>query len=54
MKTRSSVLSYDDVRAVSPALEHYTKGSLLGGPWKRPEISPRDRSMRNPAVTCDG
>jgi hypothetical protein len=23
---RPSVLSYDDVRAVSPALEHYTKG----------------------------
>ena len=32
-----SVLSYDDVRAVSPALEHYTKGPLLNGLWKRPE-----------------
>ncbi|HTU47768.1 MAG TPA: carboxymuconolactone decarboxylase family protein [Bryobacteraceae bacterium] len=35
----------DDVRAVSPALEHYTKGPLLNGLWKRPELSPRDRSM---------
>jgi 4-carboxymuconolactone decarboxylase len=39
------VLSYDDVRAVSPALEHYTKGPLLDGLWKRPELSPRDRSI---------
>lgn len=40
-----SVLSYDDLRAVSPALEHYTKGPLLDGLWKRPELSPRDRSV---------
>jgi 4-carboxymuconolactone decarboxylase len=40
-----SVLSYEDVRAVSPALEHYTKGPLLGGLWKRPELSLRDRSV---------
>jgi 4-carboxymuconolactone decarboxylase len=40
-----SVLTYDDVRAVSPALEHYTKGPLLAGLWKRPELSPRDRSV---------
>ena len=43
--TRSSVLSYEDVSAVSPALEHYTKGPLLDGLWKRPELSPRDRSV---------
>ena len=43
--TLPSVLSYDDVRAVSPALEHYTKGPLLDGLWKRPEMSPRDRSI---------
>jgi 4-carboxymuconolactone decarboxylase len=42
---RPSVFSYDDVRAVSPALEHYTKGPLLDGLWKRPELSPRDRSI---------
>jgi 4-carboxymuconolactone decarboxylase len=39
------VLGYDEVRAVSPALEHYTKGPLLDGLWKRPEMSPRDRSI---------
>jgi 4-carboxymuconolactone decarboxylase len=33
------------VRAVSPALEHYTKGALLDGLWKRSELSPRDRSV---------
>jgi 4-carboxymuconolactone decarboxylase len=37
--------SYADVRAVSPALEHYTKASLLGDVWKRPGLSPRDRSL---------
>lgn len=40
-----SVLTYDDVRAVSPALEHYTKGALLDGLWQRPELSPRDGSI---------
>ena len=40
-----SVLSYDDVRSVSPALEQYTKGPLLDGVWKRPELSARDRSV---------
>jgi len=40
-----SVLTYDDVRAVSPALEYYTKGPLLDSLWKRPDLSPRDRSV---------
>ena len=40
-----SALTYDDVRAVSPALEHYSKGPLLDGVWKRPRLSPRDRSI---------
>jgi 4-carboxymuconolactone decarboxylase len=44
-QTLPSVLSYDDVRAVSPALEHYTKGPLLDGLWRRPELSARDRSV---------
>ena len=43
--TLPSVLTYDDVRAVSPALEYYTKGMLLDGLWKRPDLSPRDRSV---------
>jgi len=43
--TLPAMLSYDEVRAVSPALEHYTKGPLLDGVWMRPELSPRDRSV---------
>ncbi|HET7105036.1 MAG TPA: carboxymuconolactone decarboxylase family protein [Terracidiphilus sp.] len=39
------ILSYDEVRSVSPALEEYTKGPLMNGLWKRPELSPRDRSF---------
>ena len=38
-------LTCDDVRSVSPTLEHYTKGALLDGVWKRKELSPRDRSV---------
>src|SRR5258708_29937723 len=40
-----SVLTYDDVRAVSPALEYYTKGLLLHILWKRHDLSQRDRSV---------
>lgn len=40
-----SVLSMSDVKAVSPALARYTEGPLLNGLWKRPELSPRDRSV---------
>jgi 4-carboxymuconolactone decarboxylase len=35
----------DDVRIVAPALEKYTLGLLLGEVWRRPELSPRDRSI---------
>jgi 4-carboxymuconolactone decarboxylase len=35
----------DDMNQVSPALETYTQGLLLGGLWKRPDLSPRDRSI---------
>jgi 4-carboxymuconolactone decarboxylase len=40
-----SLLTYNELRAVSPALEHYRKGPLLDGLWKRPELSRRDRSV---------
>jgi hypothetical protein len=40
-----AVLTDDDINAVSPALAHYTEGALLNGLWKRPELSPRDRSV---------
>jgi 4-carboxymuconolactone decarboxylase len=35
----------EDVRAVSPALEQYTQSRLRGDLWKRPDLSPRDRSI---------
>ncbi len=35
----------DDARAISPALERYTRDRLLGELWKRPDLSPRDRSI---------
>jgi 4-carboxymuconolactone decarboxylase len=41
----SSVSAFDGIRAVSPALEHYTADVLLGNLWKRPHLSPRDRSI---------
>jgi hypothetical protein len=34
-----SGLTYDDVRAVSPALEHYTKGAPLSGAGNRRQQS---------------
>lgn len=30
---------------VAPALERYRQGFLLGDLWKRPDLSPRDRSI---------
>jgi 4-carboxymuconolactone decarboxylase len=38
-------LTYDDVRAVAPGLEAYTRDRLLGDVWKRPGLTPRDRSI---------
>src|SRR5882757_2221625 len=35
----------NDVRSVSPALESYTESKLMGEVWKRPDLSPRDRSV---------
>lgn len=43
-------LTDEDVRTVSPALVRYTNGLLLGDLWKRPELSPRDRSIVTLAV----
>jgi 4-carboxymuconolactone decarboxylase len=40
-----SLLTHEDVRVVSPALEKYTKGPRPDGVWKRPDLSPRDRSI---------
>jgi 4-carboxymuconolactone decarboxylase len=35
----------DDIRAVAPALEKYAHGVVQGDLWKRPGLSPRDRSI---------
>ena len=35
----------EDIRAVAPALEKYAQGVVLGDLWKRPQLSPRDRSI---------
>jgi 4-carboxymuconolactone decarboxylase len=35
----------EDIRVVAPALEKYTQATLLGDVWKRPDLSPRDRSI---------
>lgn len=40
-----SVAQANDMRAVSPALERYAQERLFGEVWKRPGLSPRDRSV---------
>jgi 4-carboxymuconolactone decarboxylase len=35
----------EDLRAVAPALETYVQRIVLGDVWKRPGLSPRDRSI---------
>jgi 4-carboxymuconolactone decarboxylase len=39
------VLKSEDVMKVSPALDRYTQGTVRGDLWKRPGLSPRDRSI---------
>jgi 4-carboxymuconolactone decarboxylase len=40
----------NDIQAVAPALEKYTQERVLGDLWKRPGLSPRDRSIVTLAV----
>jgi 4-carboxymuconolactone decarboxylase len=35
----------DDARAVAPALEKYKQDTLFGDLWRRPGLTPRDRSI---------
>ncbi|MBX3499263.1 MAG: carboxymuconolactone decarboxylase family protein [Alphaproteobacteria bacterium] len=35
----------DDIRQVAPGLERYAQTRLFGDLWKRPDLSPRDRSL---------
>ena len=37
--------TFDDIRSVSPALEKYARGIVQEDLWKRPGLSPRDRSV---------
>src|SRR5205807_2377121 len=45
-----SMLTRNDVRMVAPALDQYTQDRVLGDLWKRPGLSPRDRSIITLAV----
>lgn len=43
--SNSPYAAADDLRSVSPALEKYTEDTITGDLWKRPDLSPRDRSV---------
>jgi 4-carboxymuconolactone decarboxylase len=45
MPAQAFTPSREAVRAVAPALEHYTQQRLLGDVWKRSGLSARDRSI---------
>lgn len=48
--TPHSALTPEDIQAVSPALASYTQKSIVEDLWKRPDLSPRDRSLITVAV----
>ena len=41
----SSMVHANDLQAVAPGLEKYAQDRLFGEVWKRPGLSPRDRSV---------
>lgn len=41
----AAATSSEAIRSVSPVLERYTESTLKGEVWKRPDLSPRDRSV---------
>lgn len=43
--SQTSVPSIDGLGSVSPALERYAANIVAGDLWKRPDLSPRDRSL---------
>jgi 4-carboxymuconolactone decarboxylase len=45
MPTNKPTLISDDVLSVAPALQAYMQGDVVDGLWKRPQLSPRDRSI---------
>lgn len=44
-RVEASLSSNDDLASVSPALERYRRETLHANVWKRPQLSPRDRSI---------
>lgn len=47
---RSSSISLDEIRSVAPALTRYENEDVVEGLWKRPQLSPRDRSVVTVAI----
>ena len=45
-----SALTLEEIRVVSPALEKYTQIAISDNLWKRPDLSPRDRSIATVAA----
>jgi 4-carboxymuconolactone decarboxylase len=45
MPESASSLSINDIQSVSPALGRYAQEDVLGELWRRPQLSPRDRSI---------
>ncbi|SAL86838.1 4-carboxymuconolactone decarboxylase [Caballeronia arvi] len=45
IRAQRGPLSEADIKSVSPALEHYASSKLVNDVWKRPGLSPRDRSV---------
>ena len=43
--TKRDIVMQSDVGTVAPALERYTRDRVLGEVWKRPGLTPRDRSI---------
>jgi 4-carboxymuconolactone decarboxylase len=41
----AAVLPLEDLRTIAPTFAKFTEGPLLNGLWKRPGLSPRDRSI---------
>jgi 4-carboxymuconolactone decarboxylase len=48
--TPSAPLTLQDIRAVSPGLEKYASGTIQEDLWKRPGLTPRDRSIATMAA----
>ncbi|RKF40767.1 4-carboxymuconolactone decarboxylase [Agrobacterium deltaense] len=48
--TRSTVASSETINKVAPALGRYEKEDVIEGLWKRPQLSPRDRSVVTLAI----